>query len=82
MLMVQQRFSMTPIQGFSKENMIERKMRNHAIRKYPKNLDNIYVREAYESTYEEERYNKPLNDNILEHTQGALLEKEKEKKKK
>lgn len=60
--------------GFSRENMIERKMRNHAIRKYPKNLDNVYVREAYESTYEEERYNKPMNDNILEVTQGALVE--------
>jgi hypothetical protein len=65
--------------GFSRENMIERKMRNHAIRKYPKNLDNVYVREAYESTYEEERYNKPMNDNILEHTQGALETETQEK---
>jgi len=65
--------------GFSRENMIERKMRNHAIRKYPKNLDNVYVRDAYESTYEEERYNKPLNDNILENTQGALLTETEEK---
>lgn len=65
--------------GFSKENMIERKMRNHAIRKYPKNLDNVYVREAYESTYEEERYDKKTNENIIEHTQGALVEETQSK---
>lgn len=58
--------------GASRENMIERKMRNHAIRKYPRNLDNVYVREAYESTYEEERYNKSLVENIEEDTQGKL----------
>jgi len=65
--------------GFSRENMIERKMRNHAIRKYPKNLDNVYIREAYESTYEEERYNKPMNDHLLEDTQGALETEKQEK---
>lgn len=65
--------------GFSRENMIERKMRNHAIRKYPKNLDNVYIREAYEQTYEEERYNKPSKDNILETTQGALETETQEK---
>lgn len=50
--------------GFSRENMIERKMRNHAIRKYPKKLDNQFVREAHERTFEEERHDKEY---VIEH---------------
>lgn len=65
--------------GASRENMIERKMRNHAIRKYPRNLDNIYIREAFESTYEEERYNNKLVENIEEKTVGKLDDEVKEK---
>jgi hypothetical protein len=65
--------------GHSRENMLERKMRNHAIRKYPKNLDNILVREAYESTYEEERYNKSYVLDAVEETQGKLVEEVRDK---
>ena len=54
--------------GFSRENMIERKMRNHAIRKYPKKLDNQFVREAHERTFEEERHDK---DYVIEQEEDS-----------
>lgn len=37
----------------SREKMIERKMRNHAIRRYPKNFSHKVVEELYEATFEE-----------------------------
>jgi len=37
-------------------NMIERKLRNHATRKYPKNFNNKALSEIYEETYEDEKY--------------------------
>jgi hypothetical protein len=37
----------------SQYNMIERKLRNHATRKYPKNFDNKAVTELYEETFDE-----------------------------
>lgn len=37
-------------------NMIERKLRNHATRKYPKNFNNKTLAEIYEETYEDEKY--------------------------
>lgn len=52
----------------SREKMIERKMRNHAIRRYPKNFSNSAVNELYEQTFAEERYanGKPIIE--VEHT--------------
>ena len=37
----------------SQGNMIERKLRNHATRKYPKNFDNKAISELYEETFED-----------------------------
>jgi hypothetical protein len=37
----------------SKDNMIERKLRNHATRKYPKNFKTPYIQERYEKTFDE-----------------------------
>ena len=37
-------------------NMIERKLRNHATRKYPKNFNNKALADIYEETYEDEKY--------------------------
>ena len=39
--------------GSSKEDMLLRKMQNNATKKYPKNFENAFVTEAYESTYED-----------------------------
>ena len=36
----------------SKEEMIIRKMRNNCLKKYPKNFDNAFLADAYESTFE------------------------------
>lgn len=36
----------------SREEMIIRKMRNNCLKKYPKNFDNAFITEAYESTFE------------------------------
>lgn len=62
--------------GFSRENMIERKMRNHAIRKYPKKLDNQFVREAHERTFEEERHDKQYVIEQEEDTKQVELARE------
>ena len=39
----------------SRDNMIERKLRNHATRKYPKNFNQANVKSLYEETFEEEK---------------------------
>lgn len=39
--------------GPAREEMIIRKMRNNCLKKYPKNFDNAFVQNAYESTFEE-----------------------------
>ena len=39
--------------GSSKEDMILRKMQNNATKKYPKNFENAFISEAYESTFED-----------------------------
>lgn len=44
----------------SKEAVIERKLRNHATRRYPKNFLHADVNELYEETFEEERYPKQI----------------------
>lgn len=48
----------------SQEAMIIRKMRNNATRKYPKEYENVYVKHAYEKTFEDyEQYqDKPSID--------------------
>ena len=40
----------------SREKMIERKIRNHAIRPYPKDFGNKIISSLYEQTFEEEQY--------------------------
>lgn len=37
----------------SRDNMIERKLRNHATRKYPKNFKVPFIKEQYEETFDE-----------------------------
>ena len=39
----------------SRDNMVERKLRNHATRKYPKNFNQTNVKSLYEETFEEEK---------------------------
>lgn len=39
----------------SRDNMVERKLRNHATRKYPKNFNKTEVKSLYEETFEEEK---------------------------
>ena len=39
----------------SRDNMVERKLRNHATRKYPKNFDRTELKSLYEETFEEEK---------------------------
>lgn len=40
----------------SREKMIERKMRNHAIRRYPKDFSHGSITKLYEETFEDEKY--------------------------
>lgn len=47
--------------GSSKEDMILRKMMNNATKKYPKNFENAFITEAYESTYEDYDQYKKVN---------------------
>lgn len=58
----------------SKKGMIERKMRNHAIRKFPKNFSSEIVKDLYEETFEEARYD---NQNTIENQKTNLLEEYK-----
>ena len=58
----------------SREAMIERKMRNHAIRKFPKNFSSKIVEDLYEATFEEARYD---NQNTIENQKTNLLEEYK-----
>lgn len=46
----------------SREKMIERKMRNHAIRRYPKDFGNANINTFYEETFEDEKYENQLNN--------------------
>ena len=46
--------------SISKERMLARKLRNHAIRRYPKNFDDTLVGEIYRSTFEDEKYEKQV----------------------
>jgi hypothetical protein len=61
----------------SKEAVIERKLRNHATRRYPKNFLHADVNELYEETFEEERYPKQIvsPDETLQIEQQAFDEK-------
>src|SRR5690606_1034654 len=43
------------------EKKIERKMRKHAIRRYPKDFGNANVNTFYEETFEDEKYENQLN---------------------
>src|SRR5690606_10258099 len=44
------------------EKKIERKMRKHAIRRYPKDFGNANVNTFYEETFEDEKYENQLNN--------------------
>ncbi|MDY0278571.1 MAG: hypothetical protein RBQ97_10870, partial [Acholeplasma sp.] len=59
----------------SRDNMIERKLRNHATRKYPKTFKSPYIQEKYEQTFDEhyERKN-VIEANAEEHVEKAQLE--------
>lgn len=48
----------------SRDNMIERKLRNHATRKYPKTFRSPYIQEKYEQTFDEQYERK----NVVETT--------------
>lgn len=59
-------------------NMIERKLRNHATRKYPKNFNNTKLAEIYEETYEDEKYRDgKLVIKAEEHVESAQVEFDK-----
>lgn len=53
----------------SREKMIERKMRNHATRPYPKKFSHVEIQKIYEATFEEENYS-----NNLEFTPTNLVD--------
>lgn len=59
----------------SQDNMIERKLRNHATRKYPKNFKTPFLQEKYEKTFDEiyERKN-VVEATAEEHVAKAQLE--------
>lgn len=65
-------------QPSSREAMIERKMRNNAIKKYPKNFDNALAQNGYESTYEDyEQYReKKENKNPVDVVEAEFNEKQ------
>lgn len=48
----------------SSEKMLARKLRNHAIRRYPKNFGRTEVAEKYEQTFEDEKY---VKSNVIDH---------------
>lgn len=47
--------------AISREKMIERKMRNHATRRYPKNFSHNSLQELYEDTFEDEKHQRQVN---------------------
>jgi len=55
----------------SREKMIARKLRNHAIRRYPKDFGRSEVVELYEQTYEDERYVKTA---VIDHEEVMELD--------
>lgn len=55
----------------SSEKMIARKLRNHAIRRYPKDFGREEVAEIYEQTFEDERY---VKHNVIDHEEILGLE--------
>ena len=61
----------------SKERMVSRKLRNHAIRRYPKDFDDTLVEEIYRSTFEDEKYEKNVIEasDVLANEQIAFDEK-------
>ena len=59
----------------SRDNMVERKLRNHATRKYPKNFETPFIQEQYEETFEEEKYKRNVVETTAEeHIENAQLE--------
>jgi hypothetical protein len=65
--------------------MLARKLRNHAIRRYPKNFDKTEVAEFYQQTFEDEKYIKSnvidaeeiIVDSEIEFQEKANIEKPK-----
>ena len=63
---------------FAKEKMIDRKIRNHALRKWAHNLNfgRKEVADIYQDGWEEENYNQPKDKGIvIEHNQQEFVEK-------
>ena len=60
----------------SRDNMVERKLKNHATRKYPKNFKNPFLLTQYEETFEDEKYerNNVVETTAEEHIENAQLE--------
>ena len=59
----------------SSERMVSRKLRNHAIRRYPKNFDTTEVAELYQQTFEDEKY---IKEDVIEHVENKMLETQKD----
>jgi len=55
----------------SSEKMLARKLRNHAIRRYPKDFGREEIAEIYEQTFEDERY---LKKNVIDHNEILEIE--------
>jgi hypothetical protein len=51
------------------EKMISRKLRNHAIRRYPKNFDKTEIAELYHQTFEDEKY---IKENVIDHVEDVM----------
>ena len=60
--------------AISREKMIERKIRNHAIRRYPKDFGNKIISERYEQTFEEKNYAKKVELSEVEIIENKELD--------
>ena len=63
-------FSPAWTSSISSEKMISRKLRNHAIRRYPKNFNTAEVSELYNQTFEDEKY---IKQNVIEATENLEI---------
>jgi hypothetical protein len=64
------------LSAVSREKMIERKLRNHAVRRIPKDFTNASINEMYNETFEDEKYTVEHKSNVLIDTD--IVEKSQE----
>ena len=66
-------FSPAWTSSISSEKMISRKLRNHAIRRYPKNFNTTEIAELYQQTFEDEKY---IKQNVIEAVDNLEIEEQ------